>query len=69
MSTVNWLANVLGFAWLGVLAFVISPPGEPFAEPVQIAGYGLLGLALLARALTRRITAATAALSRPGDGP
>ena len=55
--TVNWLARVLGFAWLGVLAFVIAPPTGrsgvpvPLAEPVQIAGYSLLGLGLLAWAL------------------
>jgi signal transduction histidine kinase len=54
---VNWLARALGFAWVGVLAFVIAPPtgrsGAPvaFAEPVQVAGYSLLGLGLLVWAL------------------
>jgi signal transduction histidine kinase len=55
--TVNWLARALGFAWVGVLAFVIaSPTGRsgapvPFAEPVQVAGYSLLGIGLLASVL------------------
>ena len=51
LRTVNWVARALGFAWLGVLAFLISPPHGPSAVPVQIAGYALLGLGLLAWAL------------------
>jgi signal transduction histidine kinase len=51
LRTVNWLARGLGFLWLGLLAFLIAPPHGPFAEPVQIAGYSLLGLAMLAWAL------------------
>jgi signal transduction histidine kinase len=51
LRTVNWVARALGFAWLGVLAFLISPPHGPSAAPVQIAGYCLLGLGLLAWAL------------------
>jgi signal transduction histidine kinase len=46
--TVNWLARTLGYVWLGLLAFLLAPPTAPFALPVQIAGYALLGLALLA---------------------
>ena len=49
--TVNWLARALGYAWLGLLAFLVAPPSAPFALPVQIAGYVLLGLALLAWAV------------------
>jgi signal transduction histidine kinase len=45
--TVNWLARTLGYVWLGLLAFLLAPPSAPFALPVQIAGYVLLGLALL----------------------
>jgi signal transduction histidine kinase len=49
--TLNWLARALGYAWLGLLAFLVAPPSAPFALPVQIAGYVLLGLALLAWAV------------------
>jgi signal transduction histidine kinase len=51
MRTVNWLARALGFAWVGVLAFVLAPPRETAAVLVQVAGYCLLGLALVALAL------------------
>ena len=49
--TVNWLARVLGFVWLGLLAFLIAPVHGPFAVPVQVAGYCLLGLGLVAWAV------------------
>src|SRR6185437_2676199 len=48
LRTVNWVARGLGFAWIGVLTFVPSPPHGPHAVPVQIAAYCLLGLGLLA---------------------
>jgi signal transduction histidine kinase len=54
LRSVNWVARALGFAWLGVLAFLVARPSErsgapvPFAVPVQIAGYSLLGLSLMA---------------------
>jgi len=48
LRTVNALARALGFAWLGLLAFLIAPPSAPSAVPVQIACYAVLGLALLA---------------------
>jgi signal transduction histidine kinase len=48
LRTANWLARAAGFAWLGVLAFVLVPPHKPAALPVQIAGYCLVGAALLA---------------------
>jgi signal transduction histidine kinase len=51
LRTVNWLARFLGFAWLGVLAFLLAPPHGAAATLVQAAGYCLLGLALLALAL------------------
>jgi len=47
LRTVNWVARALGFAWLGLLAFLIAPAHRPFAVPVQIAAYCLLGLGLL----------------------
>jgi signal transduction histidine kinase len=47
VNWVNWLARTLGYVWLGLLAFLVAPPTAPFALPVQIAGYVLLGLALL----------------------
>jgi signal transduction histidine kinase len=49
--TVNWLARALGFAWLGLLAFLIAPAHERAAVLTQVAGYCLVGLALLAWAL------------------
>jgi signal transduction histidine kinase len=51
LRTVNWLARALGFAWLGVLAFLLAPPPGAAAMLVQVAGYCLLGVALLAWAL------------------
>ncbi len=48
LRTVNWLARAAGFAWLGILAFVLAPPHGPSAMPVQVAGYCLLGAGLLA---------------------
>jgi signal transduction histidine kinase len=48
LRTVNALARALGFVWLGLLAFLIAPPSAPYALPVQIACYVVLGLALLA---------------------
>jgi signal transduction histidine kinase len=44
---VNWLARGLGFAWVGVVTFVISPPHGAYALPVQVAGYCLAGLGSL----------------------
>jgi signal transduction histidine kinase len=48
VNWVNWLVRTLGYVWLGLLAFFVAPPTAPFALPVQIAGYVLLGLSLLA---------------------
>jgi len=58
--TVNWLARTLGYVWLGLLAFLVAPPSAPSALPVQIAGYVLLGLALLAWAVLDASPPATA---------
>jgi len=43
---VNWLARGLGFAWIGVVMFVISRPHHADLVQVQVAGYVLAGLAL-----------------------
>ena len=51
LRTVNWVARTLGFAWVGLLAFLIAPPHGTAATLVQVAGYCLLGLALVALAL------------------
>jgi signal transduction histidine kinase len=51
LRTVNWLARALGFAWLGVLTFVLAPPRGTTAVLVQVAGYCLLGVALVALGL------------------
>jgi signal transduction histidine kinase len=48
LRTVNWVARGLGFAWLCVTAFVLAPPRGGLNAPVQIAGYCLVGAALLA---------------------
>jgi signal transduction histidine kinase len=44
LRTVNWVARILGFAWVGVLAFVLAPPHGALNLPVQIAGYCLAGV-------------------------
>jgi signal transduction histidine kinase len=51
LGKVNWLVRGLGFAWLGVLAFAIAPPPGRLAAAVQIVGYALVGLSLLAWAM------------------
>ena len=48
LRTVNHVARGLGFAWLGVLAFVLARPHGAYHLPVQIVGYCLLGAAQLA---------------------
>ena len=48
LRTLNGLSRIAGFAWLGVLAFVLAPPHPSSAAAVQIVGYCLLGAALLA---------------------
>ena len=45
-----WLTRTAGFAVVGVLA-LLGPPHGPLAVPVQIAGYSLLGVGLVAWAL------------------
>jgi hypothetical protein len=60
LRTVNWLTRALGFAWLGVLAFVLAPPPGGAALVVQVVGYSLLGAALAA------VTATTSASHEPG---
>ena len=59
--TVNWLARTLGYVWLGLLAFLVAPPNAPFALPAQIAGYVLLGFALLAWTVIEAYRSAPAA--------
>jgi signal transduction histidine kinase len=46
VRTLNWVARTLGFAWLGVLAFVIAPPTGLAATLVQALGYAIAGLAV-----------------------
>ena len=60
LRTVNALARALGFVWLGLLAFLIAPPSAPYAMPVQIACYAVLGLALLAWTVLEASPAAAA---------
>ncbi len=51
LRTVNHVARGLGFAWVGVLAFVLARPHGASHLAVQIAGYGLVGAAQVAWAL------------------
>jgi signal transduction histidine kinase len=51
LRAVNWAARSLGFAWVGVVAFVLAPPPKTANLAVQIAGYALIGAAGLAWAL------------------
>jgi signal transduction histidine kinase len=51
LRTVIWLTRALGFAWLGLLAFLLAPPPGEAATVVQVVGYCLLGLALVTLAL------------------
>jgi signal transduction histidine kinase len=46
--TVNWVARLLGFAWIGVLAFVIAPVSGSGALVAQFVCYGLAALGLAA---------------------
>jgi signal transduction histidine kinase len=48
LRTVNWLARGLGYAWVGLLAFLIAPAHGASAVPVQAVSYCLLGLGLVA---------------------
>ena len=60
LRTVNALVRALGFVWLGLLAFLIAPPSAPYALPVQVACYAVLGLALLAWTVLEASPAAAA---------
>src|SRR5579862_9605559 len=51
LRMVNWVARTLGYAWVGVLAFVLAPPHGSLHLTVEVAGYALAGAALLAWAL------------------
>jgi signal transduction histidine kinase len=51
LRAANWTARSLGFAWIAVLAFVVARPHGTLNLPVQIAGFCLTGLALLASML------------------
>jgi signal transduction histidine kinase len=59
MRTLNWTVRGLGFAWVGVLAFVLIPPHGTLNLVVQIAGYCLAGAAALAWVLMDTHPAAT----------
>jgi signal transduction histidine kinase len=52
LQWVNWVGRALGFAWLGVLSFLLAPPDGTAALATLAAGYsvavaGVLGWALL----------------------
>lgn len=48
LRTINLLARAAGFAWLGVLAFVLAPPQNRAAMLLQVASYSVLDAGLLA---------------------
>jgi signal transduction histidine kinase len=56
---VNWVARALGFAWIGLFAFLIAPPHGSLDTAIQIAGYSLAGVALVAWILGDVYPAAT----------
>jgi signal transduction histidine kinase len=62
LRPVNALARALGFGWLGLLAFLIAPPGAPYALPLQVACYAVLGVTLLAWTAQEASPAAAARL-------
>ena len=45
---VNWLARTLGYVWLGFMTFLVFPPKGMAALTVQIAGFAILGLGIVA---------------------
>lgn len=51
LGRINWLARFAGYAWIGVVAFVLVPPHGTYAVSARAAGYALLGLALVAGVL------------------
>jgi signal transduction histidine kinase len=48
LSTVNWTARILGFAWITVLAFVVARPHHALNMAVQIAAFCVAGAAMTA---------------------
>jgi signal transduction histidine kinase len=46
LSTVNWLSRLLGFAWLGIVTFVLVPPAGRAALVAQVVCYCLLAAGL-----------------------
>jgi signal transduction histidine kinase len=48
LTTLNAVVRVVGYAWLGLVAFVIFPPHKAAAAWVQAACYAIVGLAIVA---------------------
>jgi signal transduction histidine kinase len=48
LTGLNAVVRVVGYAWLGVVAFVIFPPHKVAAAWVQAACYAIVGLAIVA---------------------
>ena len=51
LRSVNWLSRGLGFAWVGVVAFVLYHPRDPAVLAVETASYAVAGLGMLTWAL------------------
>ena len=47
LQWVNWVSRCLGFAWIGVFAFLLYPPPGGTASATLVAGYSAAGLGLL----------------------
>jgi signal transduction histidine kinase len=48
LRTLNSVSRVLGFAWLGVFAFVVARSTVPYATAVQVSGYCVAAVAMIA---------------------
>ena len=64
LTGLNAFVRVIGYAWLGVVAFVIFPPHDTAAAWAQAACYAFLGVAVVALTVIDLRSAATPAKSR-----
>src|ERR1700749_539826 len=64
LTGLNAFVRVVGYAWLGVVAFVIFPPHDTAAAWVQAACFALAGVAIMALTVLDLRPAAAPAKSR-----
>ena len=48
LTAINAIVRVVGYIWLGLVAFVLFPPSRVAAAAVQAACYAIVGLAIVA---------------------